>query len=343
MAPKQFNTLLITAKVPSHIPVFQYTYILAVVAFVENEFQLKKYLAIRKDLPNLKAIVQWGGTVPQEKDVYSWKDFLELGQKTPEEEVLKIMQELKPTKCCTLIYTSGTTGPPKAVMLSNDNITWTAQAAGGFLHVSNTDRMVSYLPLSHIAAQMVDLHIPIAFCKFFLKKSNVYMNLYLIACTTYFAQPDALKGSLAVTLKAARPTLFLGVPRVWEKMHEKMLEIGKNNGGLKKNIADWAKHVGLKGAYAKQEGKSKPWGGWLANALVYSKVREALGLDQARVCGSAAAPIAKETLEYFYSLGIPIYEIYGMSESTGPQTVDTPWAYKIGTVGKTFDGNLIYW
>ena len=278
-------------------------------------------MAIRKDLPHLKAIVQWSGTVPQETDVYSWNDFLELGQKVNEEEVLNIMQELKPSKCCTLIYTSGTTGPPKAVMLSNDNVSWTARAAGGHLQVTDSDRMVSYLPLSHIAAQMVDLHIPICF-----------------ACTTYFAQPDALKGSLSVTLKEARPTLFLGVPRVWEKMQEKMMEVAKNNSGFKKNVASWAKGVGLKSAYAQQDGTSKPWGGWLANKLVYSKVRDALGLDQARLCGSAAAPIAKETLEFFYSLGVPIYEIYGMSESTGPQTVDTPWAFRIGTTGRTFEG-----
>ncbi len=124
--------------------------------------------------------------------------------------------------------------------------------------------------------------------------------------TVYFAQPDALKGSLAQTLKEVKPTIFLGVPRVWEKMQERMLEIGKSITGFKRTLADWAKDVGLKTgypnrhkctdnshSYAAQKHESGPWGFWIANHLVFKKIREALGFDRLRLGGTAAAPIAK--------------------------------------------------
>jgi long-chain-fatty-acid--CoA ligase ACSBG len=132
---------------------------------------------------------------------------------------------------------------PKAVMISHDNCTWTANVVITALQIDHTDSMISYLPLSHIAAQMLDIHGPL-FAGF----------------PVYFAQPDALKGSLNVTLKEIRPTLFLGVPRVWEKIQEKMVEVGKKTTGLKKTIATWAKEKGLEGAYNEQRGESKPFG-----------------------------------------------------------------------------------
>lgn len=123
----------------------------------------------------------------------------------------------KPGETCTLIYTSGTTGPPKAVMITNDNITWTVSAmlnATRRGYMNNADIMISYLPLSHIAAQMLDMHVPI--------KTGTQI---------FFAQPDALKGSLGATLKDVRPTVFFGVPRVWEKIYGTAPEQGWMGGG----------------------------------------------------------------------------------------------------------------
>jgi len=231
------------------------------------------------------------------------------------------MERARPGKCCTLIYTSGTTGPPKAVMISHDNLTWTSRLVINQLNLGPEDVTISYLPLSHIAAQMLDIHGPMAG-----------------GATVYFAQPDALKGSLVDTLREVRPTTFLGVPRVWEKMEEKMRETGKKTTGIKKAIATWAKEKGLEGSYNEQRGEDKPWGFFFANKLVFEKVKEALGLDRVRFCATAAAPIAKETLDYFMSLYIPIYEIYGMSECSGPQTVNVPGKHKTGTAGPALPG-----
>lgn len=138
-----------------------------------------------------------------------------------------------------------------------------------------------------------------------------------------------------------RPTLFLGVPRVWEKIQESIKSKGAESKGLKKTIATWAKAKGLEGNLSKQAGGSLPWGWWLADKLVFSKVRDLLGLDRARVLATAAAPITRETLEFFLGLNLPIQEIYGMSECTGPQTVSMRDSMKTGWCGTSLPGTEI--
>jgi len=291
--------------------------------FVENEVQLKKFLQIRDKLPNVKKLIQWSGEIPTDTGDYviSWKQFMEIGADVPDEEIEKLIEFQKPSNCCTLIYTSGTTGSPKAVMISHDNATWTSRAAIDLLGITEADSLISYLPLSHIAAQMLDIHGPLS-----------------VGASVYFAQPDALKGSLPQTLKEVKPTAFLGVPRVWEKIQEKMSEVGKKTTGLKKTISTWARGKGLEGNYSIQRGGDVPWGWWFADHLVFQKVKEALGLQNCRFCATAAAPIAKETLDYFLALNIPIYEIYGMSECTGPQTINRPGKVRTGTAGPSIPG-----
>jgi long-chain-fatty-acid--CoA ligase ACSBG len=201
----------------------------AEVAFVENDEQVQKFLACREKLPHLKAIVQWSGPVRKNvPGLMSWGEFLGIGESVNDVLLQDRITAQKPGHCCTLIYTSGTTGKPKAVMLSHDNVTWTARTTCPLLQLGDNERIVSYLPLSHIAAQLTDLHGP----------------LVIGGCVS-FARPDALKGSLVETLNAVRPTVFLGVPRVWEKIEEKMRAVGAANTGVIKRIGDWAKGVGL--------------------------------------------------------------------------------------------------
>lgn len=288
--------------------------------FVENEAQAKKFISIRARLPKVKAIIQWSGKASKEDGILSWDEFMSKGD-GEEAPLEKRIQELKPGKCCTLIYTSGTTGPPKAVMMSHDNLTWTGLDVVNSLKLTENDISISYLPLSHIAAQMLDIYGPM-----------------LSGAQMWFAQPDALKGSLVNTLKEVRPTYFLGVPRVWEKMMEKMQEIGKSVTGLMRSVADWAKTIGFEGAYAEQNKQDKPWGWTIANLLVLDKVKQNLGFDRVRFYGTSAAPIGKDTLDYFMSLNIPLLEIYGMSECSGPATFNIPGKHRTGSCGNPMPG-----
>jgi long-chain-fatty-acid--CoA ligase ACSBG len=302
----------------------------AEVIVVEDNKQLMKYANRGDETPHLKAIVIWAEEPNQNclgsfnVPVYTFTQFMELGKEVPDSAVESRYTSIQPGHCSTLIYTSGTTGPPKAVMCSHDNVTWTVKTLiDNYLDLNHTDRIASYLPLSHIAGQLIDIHAPM-----------------YIGGTSYFCQPDALKGSLTNTLKDMRPTLFFGVPRVWEKIEEKMRALGRESTGVKKMLSTWAKSCGAEHSRRCQFGgdRGAPFGYGCANSIVLSKIKEALGLDQAKYCYSAAAPITVETVDYFASLDIPIYEVFGQSECTGPHTVSSPLAWKTGFCGRPMPG-----
>nr|XP_040051627.1 long-chain-fatty-acid--CoA ligase ACSBG2-like isoform X2 [Gasterosteus aculeatus aculeatus]XP_040051628.1 long-chain-fatty-acid--CoA ligase ACSBG2-like isoform X2 [Gasterosteus aculeatus aculeatus] len=295
------------------------------VLVVENQKQLDKVLQVKDHLPHLKAIVQYKGELQQKEPfLYTWAEFMKLGEEVPDEQLNAVIDSLRANECCTLIYTSGTTGNSKGCMLSHDNLTWTVRTASSMLTLKPAEEvLVSYLPLSHVAAQLVDMWLCVSF-----------------AMTTYFADPDALKGSLVNTLKEARPTCFLGVPRVWEKMQDSMKAIGAKASPLRRTVALWAKSKGLQYNYSVMNGENVvPWGFMLANNLVFKKVRAALGLDRCKLCFTGAAPITKDTLEFFMSLNMPLLELYGMSESSGPHTISTDTHYQIASCGKVMPGS----
>ena len=308
------------------------------VVVVEGQKQLDKILAIRAELPKLKAIVVYGGDFDKSANdgvgegqakVYGWKEFMDLGEKISDAQVEARIADQKPGHCCTLIYTSGTTGNPKAVMISHDNVTWTTKANMDHQPAitSGDLRVVSYLPLSHIAAQIVDIHSPMAGLLLGLKAE------------VHFARPDALKGSLKQTLIDAKPTVFFAVPRVWEKFAEAMQAAGKKTKWPVSSIKEWAKGLGRQMHAAAQVGskRSNPFFAGIARKLL-SKAKAAIGLQECRVFLSGAAPITKDTLNYFGSLTINIVEVYGMSENTGPQTCGQPEYFQAGTCGRTLPG-----
>ncbi|XP_051175143.1 very long-chain-fatty-acid--CoA ligase bubblegum isoform X1 [Leptopilina boulardi] len=286
---------------------------------VEDAKQLEKILEIKKNLPHLKAIIQYEGIV-KDKSVLSWHDVVEMGKKESDDKLESILRTMGVNECCTLVYTSGTVGNPKAVMLSHDNILYDARVIIDSIGVKNgSEVVVSFLPLSHVAAQLVDI-----------------FATMMIGATVYFADKNALKGSLVNTLVEARPTIFLGVPRVWEKIYEKMQLVARNNGPIKSWIASWAKAQGLFYNMNKMNGIDyRHWGYLFAKWLVFNKVKGALGFDRCNLFVTAAAPLGIEIKKYFMSLDIPILEAYGMSECSGAHALSLNDRYRLGSVGPT--------
>ncbi|XP_011500028.1 PREDICTED: very long-chain-fatty-acid--CoA ligase bubblegum-like isoform X2 [Ceratosolen solmsi marchali] len=292
---------------------------------VEDEKQLEKILQIKNNLPKLKAIIQYDGT-PTVKDVLSWYDLLEIGKKESDDKLDSILKTIGINECCTLVYTSGTIGNPKAVMLSHDNLLTDARGilATGDLNTEAQEIVISFLPLSHVAAQVVDI-----------------FTCMLMAGTVYFADKNALKGSLLDTLITARPTAFLGVPRVWEKIYEKMQAVARNNGFIKTWIANWAKAQGLKYNLNRMNGiEYKSWSYLLAKWFIFRKVKAALGLDRCHVFGTAAAPLSTDVKKYFMSLDMVIMDAYGMSECAGAHSLCTNNSFRLGSVGHSLPGFL---
>jgi len=316
----------------------------ASVAFLEDESKLAKFTIAAKSLPELKAIVCWDcepkgsveGPEGAEIPVYTWAQFKALGDKVTDEELAARVALQRPGHCCALIYTSGTTGQPKAVMITHDNILVEAAIAGnempGIAMKEEQERVLSYLPLSHVAGMLVDIVMPMVMTA----TRPGWM-------TAYFARAYDLKaGSVGDRLRAVRPTLFLGVPRVWEKVAEKLKAIGAQTKGLKKSISTWAKGLSLEHQMNCQLGGdgSSPFGHGLASVLL-NKIKKALGLDACKFGFTGAAPITKATLEYFGSLGIQINEVYGMSENTGATTWSTNECHVWGSCGYEIPGTEV--
>lgn len=315
--------------------------------FVQDNKKLSAVLSVLDEAPKVKTVVVWADTPATAEhtradgskvQVYTWAQFLELSSNTTDEQLTERQAQIKPSHCCALIYTSGTTGSPKAVMCSHDNIVFEARTlfnrdmhlVGGLGDDAEEERLLSYLPLSHVAGMMVDVIAPLAVAAF----SPGWV------CLTFARPYDLSAGSLGDRLRAVTPTIFLGVPRVWEKIQEKMQAIGASTTGLRKKIATWAKKKGLAYAMNNQLGGSgaKPGGYGMANSVVLKKVKLALGLQHMKFGFTGAAPIQVQTLEYFGSLGIQINEVYGMSECTGACTWSTDATHIWGSCGFAVPG-----
>jgi long-chain acyl-CoA synthetase len=230
---------------------------------------------------------------------------------------------VKPTDLATIIYTSGTTGPPKGVELTHHNITAEADAIEDMFSIEAGWRILSYLPAAHIADRV----------------TSHYSMMLFGSQVTCLNDPR----KLAEGLPDSRPHLFFGVPRVWEKFKSAIdAALAAEPKAVKRNIANWAIGVGTRVARLKLANRSLPpllaAQHRIADTLVLSKLRHKLGLDQAKICASGAAPIAPATLEYFWGLGLTVYEVWGMSETSGLSTSTSPGKVKIGTVGQPVPG-----
>jgi long-chain acyl-CoA synthetase len=290
---------------------------------IEDEGQWEKIDEIRANIPNLRhVVVMRGGPAISDPMVMSWEDFNAKGAEVPTEQFDARLAALEPDQLATLIYTSGTTGPPKGVMLTHDNIVWTADQAISATGITKNDTSVSYLPLSHIAEQIFSVHGPAA-----------------SGWAVYYAESIQ---QLADNLKEVQPTVFFAVPRVWERFQAGVTaELAKTT-GVKAKIAAWARGVATKVTDLRNHGK-EPSGLLaaqykVADTLVLSKIKHALGLSRANILITSAAPISVEVLEFFMTLDLRVQEVYGQSEDCGPTTMNQADAIRVGSGGRAFPG-----
>jgi len=321
------------------------------VAFVESAYhqkiiedlymEKKLEVGVSRRFTQLKAIVVWGTPEPSRcpnLPVYSFDDYLKLSSKTPDWKLEKAMAQA-PGKVVSYCYTSGTTGMPKAVMMTNDNLTYAIRAHinTGFVEtmpIPEQIRIVSYLPLSHIAATAMDMMAPV------VGSAGMHINPAHNESysTIYFVRPyDLREGTLTKRLMCVRPSMFLAVPRVWEKIEFVMKSMAQT--GVVGNIIQSLKDKMLQNSKNIQLGGtgSQVWGSTIANALGNS-IKAKLGLDEAIICITGASPIRRSTVEYFASIGIDIYECWGMSETTGVGVVNVPFSAQWGSIGGQMRG-----
>jgi len=230
---------------------------------------------------------------------------------------------VRPGDIATLIYTSGTTGPPKGVELTHANVMAAFSAIVDLIGMQPTDRITSYLPHAHIADRV----------------TGHYANMVLGVQVTDVADPRAI----AEALPDVRPTMFLGVPRVWNKIKTGIeTKLDTEATGIRRRLALWAIDTGIQAARLTLAGESVPpslaFRRNIADRLVLAKLRHALGLDQVRWAVIGAAPSPVETIEFVWGLGIPVYEVWGLSESVGCGTSNRPGAYKVGSIGQPLSG-----
>jgi long-chain acyl-CoA synthetase len=228
-----------------------------------------------------------------------------------------------PDDLLTLIYTSGTTGPPKGVQLTHANLVAGISGFDQVIRFPDDGRVVSWLPMAHIAERACSHYLP------------MFVGFSTTCC------PDPRQ--VVAYLPEVRPSWFFAVPRIWEKLKAAIeASIETEEDAAKKQATQWALDVGLRKVRAEQAGE--PVDDKLAeehakaDELVLSKIRARLGLDEVESVNVGAAPTPREVIEFFHAIGIPLAELWGMSETTGYGTCNPPDRIKIGTVGPPSPG-----
>ncbi|MFL6295697.1 MAG: AMP-dependent synthetase/ligase [Actinomycetes bacterium] len=299
----------------------------AKVAVLEDRDMLKRWQELRDDLPALRYLVVLDGA--EEGDgpgVLGWDDLVARGRDALAGDgsgFEELRRRVGPEDNAILLYTSGTTGPPKGVLLTHHNVLYQITALDRLTGLPQGGSSVSYLPLAHIAERVLSIYGPLT------RRSHVWF------C------PDPTQAVEYV--REARPTLFFGVPRVWEKVRAGIqAKLAAEESQRKRRIAERAVATGLEVVRCTQRGERVPFGLRARHAvldrLVLAKVRHAIGLDRCGFASSAASPLAVDVAEFFAALGLPLVEVYGMTETTAVATGNRPGRVKIGTVGPAMAG-----
>lgn len=317
------------ADVPIYptLPAGQVSYILrdsgAIAIFVSSKQQLEKILAIRHPdvTPSLRHIISLDpdATGP---GVMPFSDLIDRGRaaagKYPDWQAEALTAT--PDTLATLIYTSGTTGDPKGVMLTHGNLTFNVVSGLKSLDLRPTDECLSFLPLSHVFERMAG-----------------HYCMWQSGCVINYAQSIE---TVSNDLIDRKPTVVLSVPRLYEKIYARVIE-GAAASDVKRKIFSWCRAAGERWAEATIAGESVSVGTKLrkavADKLVFSKLQARTG-GQLRYFVSGGAPLSAEIAKFFYAAGLPIYEGYGLTETSPVIAVNATRAIRLGTVGKPIEG-----
>ena len=297
----------------------------SVLAFVEDQEQLDKMLAIWDRLPKIEKIVVFDRYHPSDMpNVCSLDQFLELGReygKKHPDQFEELIESCQPDDIISLTYTSGTTGNPKAAMFTSRNIIASSRYLPEATKISAEDLYVCYLPLAHVAERLIG---------HFLR--------FLVGNAAVFAESIE---DMPSNIRQTGPTVVFGTPRVWEKFYARIFTGIDDATWFQQKIYHWAIHVGKANCDVREAGKTP--GFWLktksivARFLVLDKIKEIFG-GKIRYMLTGAAPISEQILYFFNWVGIQVFEGYGMTETSGIISIQTEGEVKIGSVGRAIPG-----
>jgi long-chain acyl-CoA synthetase len=290
---------------------------------LSTQTQLKKVMNIRPRLPELKFVLVMDRLDQPAEDVRGWHEVVdeELGRGTGVIDIFRRgAADARPEHTATLLYTSGTTGEPKGVVLTHANIVSNVQACQTLFDFGPDDVGFSFLPLSHVFERMLD-----------------YFCFWVGVSIAYTESMERMPQNLL----EVRPTVMAVVPRVLERIQDRVMDAARQVPAVKRRLFNWAVRVCRQYARARlgnrAPGMIRSMQHALADRLVCSKVRAGLG-GRMRILISGAASLSPEIAEFFHAMGLPVYEGYGLTETSPVIAVNFPGSVKLGTVGRAIPG-----
>ncbi len=299
--------------------------------FAENEEQLDKILEVRGECPSLKKIIVFdmeGLNDFHDEQVLSYEEFLKIGEKTNQENPNlweSLVNYVSPDDIAILVYTSGTTGPSKGAMINHTNLLYSINTGYDIFDVMEHEEQLSFLPLCHILERSVSVMIPL--------KTGAVVN---------FAESI---DTVPENIREVSPTVFIAVPRIWEKFYSSITILMKDATFVGKFFYQFSINVGSKYKEYFIDGKEPPLSlklsYWICNQLVLKNIKKLLGLNNCRYALSGAAPISPDLINWYLSLGIDMREGWGMTETAGVGTAFYSREIKLGHVGRAVNDSEV--
>jgi long-chain acyl-CoA synthetase len=288
----------------------------AEIVFVAGEMQSRRLIECRSRLTSVKHVICAAAPADLGEDVLRYETLVAAAGDEAVAEYRLRAARVTSDQVATIIYTSGTTGEPKGVVLTHNNLSSNEEGSGESFGMSPADTAVSFLPLSHVYERVI-----------------AYAYLFRGVHVAYVERMDDLPQALL----EIHPTLAAAVPRVFEKLYANIMQKGQANTGVKRLMFDWATSVALGSVPWRAYGERAPLGlriSWrIADRVVYAKIRDGVG-GRMRAFISGGGPLSRELAEFFWAVGVPVYQGYGLTETSPVVSANCPSANKVGTVGK---------